>query len=274
MILPTTLESPLTTDKGRTLGAFGYYFLCQGQAQAQPLGFSPLPKNLVQAGFDQLKRIPGVQAQNINLAGCHNPTFSTDGNSTTNTLAKNAPYPQPCDKQGPTQCVTGTGGASHTATPVKPQANASTGGGNGGSSSTGGNGTGGSTNGAGTSGGSGGNGTGGTGGGGTAATTGGTTAGGSTAGTTGAAATTGGTSTAGGTGQTVDPDTGLPAGDVGGTGGDQQVVASTVGVGNESFWGMRTWLMGLSALALLLVVLAPPTLARRLTRNGRRDGRA
>jgi phosphate ABC transporter phosphate-binding protein len=273
MILPTTLESPLTTDKGRTLGAFGYYFLCQGQAQAQPLGFSPLPKNLVQAGFDQLKRIPGVQAQNINLAGCHNPTFSTNGNSTTNTLAKNAPYPQPCDKQGPTQCVTGTGGASHTTTPVKPQANASTGGGNGGSSSTGGNGTGGSTNGAGTSGGSGGNGTGGTTGGGTAATTGGTTAG-STAGTTGAAATTGGTSTAGGTGQTVDPDTGLPAGDVGGTGGDQQVVASTVGVGNESFWGMRTWLMGLSALALLLVVLAPPTLARRLTRNGRRDGRA
>lgn len=251
MILPTELESPITADKGRTLGAFGYYFLCQGQAQAQPLGFSPLPKNLVQAGFDQLKRVPGVQAQTINLAGCHNPTFSTDG---TNTLAKNAPFPKACDHQGAKQCTDGTGGAIKQPTPVKPQANATSGG---------------SSNGGGTNGGTGG-GTGTASGGSTGGTTGGK--GSVTAGTTGA--TTGGTSTTGGTGQTLDPDTGLPAGDVGGTGGNQDIVASSVGVGNETFWGMRTWLMGLSALGLLLVVLAPPTLARRLTRNGRRDGRA
>ncbi|MEW2519614.1 phosphate ABC transporter substrate-binding protein PstS [Actinacidiphila alni] len=260
MILPTKVESSITQDKGRTLGAFGYYFLCQGQAKAQPLGFSPLPKNLVQAGFDQLKRIPGVEAQTINLAGCHNPTFSTDG---TNTLARNAPFPKACDHQGPQQCADGTGGASKTPTSVKPQANTTSGGtSNGGGS---GNGTNGGSGTAGTSGGgSGGSGTGGTTGGAKGATSGGTTAG--TAG--------GGTSTGGGTGQTVDPDTGLPAGDSGGTGGEQDIVASSVGVGNESFWGMRTWLMGLSALALLLVVLAPPTLARRLTGNGRRDGRA
>ncbi|MFJ1585627.1 phosphate ABC transporter substrate-binding protein PstS [Streptomyces sp. NPDC088197] len=257
MILPTSLDSPLTEDKGRTLGAFGYYFLCQGQSQAQPLGFSPLPKNLVQAGFDQLKRVPGVQAQTINLAGCHNPTFSSDG---TNTLAKNAPFPKACDRQGTQQCSDGTGGASRQPTSVKPQANAASGGGsnggNSGGSSGGSGGTGGGSSGT-TAGASGGT---------------GTTSGGTTAGTSGA--TTGGTTATGGTGQSVDPDTGLPAGDSGGTGGNQDIVASSVGVGNETFWGMRTWLMGLSALALLLVVLAPPTFARRLTRNGRRDGRA
>ncbi|WP_307795172.1 phosphate ABC transporter substrate-binding protein PstS [Actinacidiphila acididurans] len=263
MIIPTRLESPLTADKGRTLGAFSYYFLCEGQRQAQPLGFSPLPINLVQAGFDQIKRIPGVQTQSINIQGCHNPTFSTDG---TNTLAKNAPFPPACDKQGPLQCATGTAGARNVTTPVKPAASTSGGSSSGGSSSggTASGGTTGATSGGNTggSGGSTGGSAGGSASGGTAS--GGTTAGGTTAGGT--------TTTAGGTtGGKVDPDTGLPAGDAGGsTGGAQDIAASSVAVGNDSFWGMRTWLMGLSALVLLAVVLAPPTIARRLNRGGRR----
>ncbi len=35
-----------------------------------------------------------------------------------NLLAQTAPYPPACDKQGPTQCTTGTGGAAAVATPV------------------------------------------------------------------------------------------------------------------------------------------------------------
>lgn len=241
MILPTKLETPLTEAKGKTLGAFGYYFLCQGQAQATPLGFSPLPINLVQAGFDQLKRVPGVVPQTINVAGCHNPTFSTDG---TNTLVKTAPYPKACDKAGPQQCSDGTGGAP-APTQVKPAANGS-GGSSGGTATSGGTGSGTSTGGTGTS-------AGGT-----------STAGGSSAGTAG-----GGGSAAGGTGA-VDPDTGQVIGDGTGTGDStgtgtsaQDITASSVTVGDESFWGLRTWLMGLSALMLLAVVIVPPTLARR-----------
>ncbi|SEO99840.1 phosphate ABC transporter substrate-binding protein PstS [Actinacidiphila rubida] len=253
MILPTTLEAPMTAAKGKTLGAFGYYFLCQGQAQADPLGYSPLPINLVQAGFDQLRKIPGAVAQSINIAGCHNPTFSTSG---VNTLVKNAPFPRACDKAGTQQCPSGTGGAQHISTPVKPSASTSGGG------STGGTTTGGSGTNVGTSGGSSGT---------TAGSTGGT------AGTTTAGGTSGtaGTTTAGG----VDPDTGLATGDsTGSSGGAQDIAASSVSVGADSFWGLRTWLMGISALLLLAVVVAPPALARRLARpgstTGRRDERA
>ncbi len=264
MIIPTKLESPLTASKGRTLGAFGYYFLCEGQAQAQPLGFSPLPINLVQAGFEQIRRIPGVQTQNINIQGCHNPTFSTDG---TNTLVKNAPFPPACDKQGPKQCTTGTAGAKNDPTPVKPAAS-----GTAGSSSTGGSGGAGSSGGATAAGGTSGGAASGGGTPGAATTTGGATTGGASA--AGATGTAGAGGTAGASGGTVDPDTGLPAGDAGGSAGDQDIVASSVAVGNDSFWGMRTWLMGLCGLLLLAVIVAPPTLARRFARTGGRDERA
>ena len=124
MILPVKDSSPtgipptshFTTDKGKTLGAFAYYFLCKGQSEAPDLGYSPLPKNLVVAALAVVARIPGVQKQSIDLAGCDNPTFSPDG---TNLLAKNAPFPPACDKQGATaECSTGTGGASKTSTSV------------------------------------------------------------------------------------------------------------------------------------------------------------
>jgi phosphate ABC transporter permease subunit PstA/phosphate ABC transporter phosphate-binding protein len=108
MVVPTDASGSFTEDKGKTLGAFAYYFLCEGQQKADSLGYSPLPKNLVQAGFDQIRRIPGVVTQSIDLAKCHNPTFSASGE---NVLAKNAPFPPACDKAGPSQCTTGTGGA-------------------------------------------------------------------------------------------------------------------------------------------------------------------
>ncbi|HEV3173766.1 MAG TPA: substrate-binding domain-containing protein [Actinocrinis sp.] len=102
MVIPTSTASPFNTSKGNTLGAFAYYLLCQGQYPMDGLGYSPLPINLVKAGFQQILRIPGAQAQNINVAGCKNPTFSQNG---TNTLVATAPYPHACDKAGPTQCA-------------------------------------------------------------------------------------------------------------------------------------------------------------------------
>lgn len=111
MIIPTALEGSFNANKGYTLGAFAYYFLCQGQQQAPLLGYSPLPINLVTAGFNQIKRIPGVQPENIVVKNCNNPTFSADGG---NTLAKTAPYPPACDKLGAPQCATGTGGAKQS----------------------------------------------------------------------------------------------------------------------------------------------------------------
>lgn len=114
MIVPLALENGFSTDKGYTLGRFAYYFLCQGQQQVPDLGYSPLPINLVQAGFDQVRRIPGVNVQELDLTKCNNPTFAADGS---NTLADTAPQPPACDKLGPAQCTTGTGGDS-TATPV------------------------------------------------------------------------------------------------------------------------------------------------------------
>ncbi len=132
MILPTDLSSPMTTAKGFTLGAFGAYLLCQGQVPLDALGYSSLPINLVEAGFQQLQQIPGNQVPNTTTAqiqNCHNPTFSSNG---TNTLADEDPFPPACDKKGPTQCSAATGGAT-TSTPVKPSARGS---GNGGSSTS------------------------------------------------------------------------------------------------------------------------------------------
>lgn len=115
LIVPTAAEGNFTTAKGATLGDFAYYFLCEGQRQAEALGYSPLPINLVKAGLEQVRRIPGVEVQSINISKCNNPTFSSDG---TNTLAKNAPQPAACDRAGATQCVTGTGGAAEEPTPT------------------------------------------------------------------------------------------------------------------------------------------------------------
>lgn len=115
LILPTKVQGQFTTEKGKTLAAFSYYAMCQGQQYSAALGYSPMPINLVQASFDQITKIPGAVVQNINIQGCNNPTFTPTG---VNLLATTAPYPPACDKQGPVQCTTGTGGAAGTATAV------------------------------------------------------------------------------------------------------------------------------------------------------------
>jgi len=120
MILPTSGSPPMNAAKGYTLGAFGAYLLCQGQAPLDALGYSSLPINLVLAGFQQLQQIPGNKVPTTSteqVASCHNPTFDPTDTLGHNLLAQTDPSPPACDKQGPTQCTTGTGGAK-TPTPV------------------------------------------------------------------------------------------------------------------------------------------------------------
>ncbi len=139
MLVPTALEYGFTNDKGLTLAAFANYFLCEGQQQADVLGYSALPINLVQAGLDQVLKIPGGDPKNVNIAKCNNPTFSSDGS---NKLATTAQQPQACDKQGPSQCATGTGGASAVSTASSTSSSSGTkssGTGSSGATSTGGN---------------------------------------------------------------------------------------------------------------------------------------
>ncbi|GAA4372703.1 phosphate ABC transporter substrate-binding protein PstS [Agromyces bauzanensis] len=121
VIVPTEVRPDVapvfTTAKGATLGAFASYFLCEGQQQAPDLGYSPLPMNLVLAGFDQIRRIPGAGSANVDPNSCNNPTFKPGDSPDKNQLALTAHQPAACDKRGPAQCTTGTAGAREE-TPV------------------------------------------------------------------------------------------------------------------------------------------------------------
>ncbi|MGZ4689582.1 MAG: substrate-binding domain-containing protein [Acidimicrobiia bacterium] len=79
LITPTDQIDPA---KGRVLGQFLLYVACAGQREAPLLGYSPLPKNLVQVVFDAINRINGhPQTPDLNtpqgVADCPNPTFSS-----------------------------------------------------------------------------------------------------------------------------------------------------------------------------------------------------
>jgi phosphate ABC transporter phosphate-binding protein len=230
MILPKDTANNFNTEKGKTLSEFAAYFLCEGQQQADTLGYSPLPINLVQDGVDQINQIPGStkKLDRNNLAHCNNPTVSPDGG---NLVAKNAPQPSPCDKLGaPTQCTIGTAGAK--------QDTPNNGGSNGGSS--------GGTN-AGTNGG----------------TNGGTSGG--TNGGTGNPADPGGGTAADGTtgGGAIDPNTGQLIGGSSSGSGSSDVTALPVSV--DSADNRRQMVLGvLAAVLLLALVLGPPLVARTM----------
>lgn len=131
-------ESKITTAKRQTIADFLYYSICQGQKEIGPIGYSPLPVNLVQAGFGQLAKLkaadPAIDLTQRNVDTCANPTF-IKGHPDTNYLAVIAPQPPACDKIGVTPCAAGV-------TPTG--TGTSNGGGNGGSGGGGSSGTGGS----------------------------------------------------------------------------------------------------------------------------------
>ncbi len=112
MIIPTaSSDSRMTTAKRQTLSDFLFYSVCQGQAEMGPIGYSPLPVNLVQASFSQVAKLktadPGVDLTKRDVTTCHNPTFVA-GQPTRNYLAEIAPKPPACDKTGAGPC-TGSG---------------------------------------------------------------------------------------------------------------------------------------------------------------------
>lgn len=283
LILPTKVGGQFTTAKGKTLGAFAYYAMCQGQQESADLGYSPMPVNLVQASFDQIKKVPGVVVENINIQSCNNPTFSQ---SSPNLLADTAPMPADCDKQGSTQCATGTGGAKQE-TPTGASGSA------GGSPSGGGDATGGGATPSGSSTATGGGGNAGAGGGAGS----GTGRAGSTAGSsrstisgrsgtgrsaTGARTTSGGTGTVGSTSVAghagsapsaqCDPATGAcgeGSGDAG-SGGDAsgvQVAASATVLPARKGWTSTQSLMVFVVLLTATLVFAPGVVARYLDRR-------
>jgi len=110
MIVPTTTAAPFNAAKGATLSKFIEYFVCVGQQKAQQLGYSPLPKNLVQIAFNAVDKIPGHVAPPP-IDQCDNPTIR--GTFVTG----DAPPPLPSDKAGATPPTTQPGGGSNPSTP-------------------------------------------------------------------------------------------------------------------------------------------------------------
>jgi phosphate transport system substrate-binding protein len=115
-IIPTAAnDQKMTTAKRQTITDFLYYSICEGQKEMGPIGYSPLPINLVQAGFDQIGKLktadPGVDLTQRSVATCNNPTFIA-GQPTRNHLAEIAPLPPSCDKTGQGPCGSGSGTAA------------------------------------------------------------------------------------------------------------------------------------------------------------------
>ena len=110
-IIPTAADdSRMTTAKRQTIVDFLKYSICEGQSAVGPIGYSPLPINLVQAGFAQVNKLKladdGVvfDASIIqDVKDCHNPTF-IPGKPSENYLATIAPFPADCDRPGQGPC--------------------------------------------------------------------------------------------------------------------------------------------------------------------------
>jgi phosphate ABC transporter phosphate-binding protein len=61
--------------KGYVLGTWIIYIACAGQQEATPLGYSPMPPNLVADAFSAVERIPGAPTPPpIDAQHCPNPT--------------------------------------------------------------------------------------------------------------------------------------------------------------------------------------------------------
>ncbi|WP_236795935.1 substrate-binding domain-containing protein [Amycolatopsis sp. GM8] len=107
MIIPIDPSDPHETEgKAQTFANFSYYSLCNGQAKAPALGYSPLPYVLVQAAFDQVPNYSKMKPEfhsNQDPKTCDNPTFDKN-NLNRNLLAETDPLPPPCDRVGQGPC--------------------------------------------------------------------------------------------------------------------------------------------------------------------------
>ncbi|WP_198346382.1 MULTISPECIES: substrate-binding domain-containing protein [Nocardioides] len=177
-IIPTASDdSRMTTSKRQTIVDFLKHAICEGQSEIGPIGYSPLPVNLVQASFTQVNKLKladdGVEfdASIIqDVHDCHNPTF-VPGDPSQNHLAEIAPFPADCDRPGQGPCGATVGSFNENpGSDGEIPADAASGGGSGGKAGSGGGGPGGGSGGGSgaAGGGSGGGGDGGAGTGGTA----------------------------------------------------------------------------------------------------------
>jgi phosphate transport system substrate-binding protein len=112
LLVPTsTTDAKMTTAKRQTLVDFAYYGICQGQRVVGPVGYAPLPLNLVEAGFTQIDRLkaadPDVDLTDRTVSTCDNPTFLSH-NLKRNYLGSIAPEPLACDKRGQGPCAVDT----------------------------------------------------------------------------------------------------------------------------------------------------------------------
>jgi ABC-type phosphate transport system substrate-binding protein len=110
-VIPTSAnDQKMSTAKRQTMADYLFLSICQGQRPMGPFGYSPLPINLVQAGFAQIAKLHAADSSvvltNRNVSTCNNPTF-IPGQPTRNYLAEIAPQPASCDKVGAGPC-TGT----------------------------------------------------------------------------------------------------------------------------------------------------------------------
>jgi phosphate transport system substrate-binding protein len=73
-----TQTSGFDPAKGFVLGTWMIYIACAGQREAAPLGYSPLPPNLIADVFAAVRRIPGAPAPPpIDPQHCANPTLTS-----------------------------------------------------------------------------------------------------------------------------------------------------------------------------------------------------
>lgn len=115
-IIPTDSgDKRMTTAKRQTVVDFLKHSICEGQSEVGPIGYSPLPVNLVQASFTQVNKLkaadPKVSFDSSiieNVKDCHNPTF-VPGEPSQNHLAKIAPFPAECDRPGKGPCAANVG---------------------------------------------------------------------------------------------------------------------------------------------------------------------
>lgn len=236
-------DSKMTTAKRQTLADYLYYSICQGQSEMGNLGYSPLPINLVQAGFQQVAKLhtadSGVDLTKENVSTCHNPTF-IPGKPKVNHLAQIAPLPPACDKEGSGPCTgAGSTGQSSSAGGGAGKSSGKSGGSSSTTSASSTNPTSSSHHPSGQS------------------TGGGAGGGGSPTVTTGSGATAGSA--------TVDPSTGQPvvaAGD--GNTVNAAIVGSQTNVASTQSGSLRTVLAVLAAVLLIGLLVGPPILWQRL----------
>jgi phosphate transport system substrate-binding protein len=112
LIVPTAERPGFGAPEGATLAYYAYYSLCEGQQKMDQLGYSPLPMNLVLAALDQVRKVPGADAETMAsmdavtqgaLTGdssnpCNNPTFRPGDSPAVNVLVQTAPFPEGCDE--------------------------------------------------------------------------------------------------------------------------------------------------------------------------------